>query len=193
MALTKYEHYDVGTSTFLPLTSIRTKYNQQFTPSISHYVTLIKVAMRSYLTAALTDIQVKIYTLDGFGNPTGTALTQGVFSKDDFSTSKKLMQCFVNPYYLTAGTKYGLVIDNNGIDSNTQPFGSVPGTYAGGVLRDCTSGTWQTYYEANDLQFEEWGITSLTVKGSTKSGSRNPGSSIFGSRNPGSTIYGGRP
>lgn len=159
---TKYEYNETGAEIYynVYLTTWRA---QTFTPSVSHTLTMIKLAAdRSDVADPLGIINISIRAVDGTGKPTGSDLSTGTYDGTTlvFNSSFPFPWITINmtSLLLVAGTKYAIVIDATTGDS-MEIQGDGTQLYAGGTVWSSTNSgsTWAEYADNGDMIFEEWG------------------------------------
>jgi len=146
-----FEYYNTGgeASTSLTPTSW---VGQSFTPEISHEITSVKLQMAN--AGGILNVGIR-ETIAGL--PVGSDITSGSIDTSGNSTSTIWYEIVLTNYWLTAGTKYAIILSNTAgtialyMDASSPTY--TRGTFLiddGVVGEDWREGTY-------DLMFEEWG------------------------------------
>jgi hypothetical protein len=138
---------------------------QSFTPSVSHYITKVRLPLLRVGNPA-GNVTVGIRKTDASGLPTGSNLTTGSIPCSSFIAAWSPVTWYdiaLTAYKLDAGTKYAIIISAPRANSTNMVYYHVntAGTYSGGqFVYSSNSGTaWRTggNYTGWDIAFEEWG------------------------------------
>ena len=164
----KYENYitgDDGTQAFYETTKWE---GQSFTPSVSHYITSVKVKIKKYDSeAAPGTITLTLKATDVDGKPTSTALATGTTDGDTLTTAWEWREITLgDSVFLAASTKYAFYLESETDDSSHPVIWSYDSTspsYTGGnrIYTEDEGVSW-TVSTGQDFMFEEWGEGGIT-------------------------------
>ena len=158
---TKYEFYTDTDANLFKVYGALWK-AQQFTPSIAHRITYVKLKLRA-MGSGFGLVTANIKAIDGSGHPTGNALTFGTIAEASLSGTATWETIeFDGGAFLAASTQYVIELHAAAGDANNYCYwlGKADGTYTGGeALSSINSGnTWNVFSPTTDLTFEDWGI-----------------------------------
>jgi hypothetical protein len=131
---------------------------QTFTPSRSHYLNYVSLAL--YKTGYPTyTVTMAVYSTDNNHQPVGTALASTTFAASSLTTTPTWRDYWLaTGCQVSAGTEYALVVSGNGGDLTNKAIVRIDttGSYAGGQRGYSADGgaTWQML-AGDDMAFRE--------------------------------------
>jgi hypothetical protein len=131
---------------------------QTFTPTRSHYLNYVSLALYKVGTPAYT-VTMAVYSTDNNHQPTGTALCSTTFAASSLTTTPTWREYrFATGNLVSAGTEYALILSGDGgtISSSAIARIDTTGTYSGGQRGYSSDGgtTWQML-SGDDMAFKE--------------------------------------
>lgn len=126
------------------------------------------VSLYCYRTGTPGTVTVGIYTVNGTGMPTGSALCSGTRNGDSFDTSAAwYVFNMTSSYELNASTKYAIVVSASGVSGASDKLNfriSTANPYAGGTFCYSDDGglTWMNSVSVNyDMGFRVYGKLAI--------------------------------
>lgn len=132
--------------------------SQSFTPVTSHYLNAVSLCLYKIGSPNYT-VSISLYLAGSDNKPTGSALRTTTFGSTSLTTTATWHEFkFSNAYYVTAGTRYALVVSaTSGASGNLVCWRvNTSGTYSRGMkATSANHGASWASYSAQDFAFKE--------------------------------------